>query len=228
MEYGQFCPIAKASEVIGEKWTVLIIREILMGGRRFGELQRGLGTISPTVLSRRLSDLESNGLIYKKSTSGLRGHEYFPTESCKQLLPILLELGNWGLKWAYENLQVEDYDVELLMLYLQRSVVPDKLPDGLTLFHFSFRDMPKKPDWWLLCENTNVEVCDKDPGKDTDVCIRTTVKTMTEIWMGKRLYRSAKKAGDIKITGNRYLADHLTSWIQSSPFGAIPSAENIL
>lgn len=228
MEYGQFCPIAKASEVLGEKWTVLIIREILMGGRRFSELQRGLGTISPTLLTRRLADLEANGLIYKKNISGARGHEYLPTESCKELQPVLLSIGNWGMRWAHENLRTEDYDVELLIIYLQRSILPDKLPSSETIIRFQFSDMAKKAEWWLICEGGKVEACDKDPGKDVDVYINTTVKTMTEIWMGKRTYRSARKADDIKVWGNTYLADHLTSWIQSSPFEALPPAENIL
>jgi DNA-binding HxlR family transcriptional regulator len=228
MEYGQFCPIAKASELIGEKWTVLIIREVLMGGRRFTELQRGLGTISPTVLARRLADLEANGLVFKKAQSGTRTHEYFPTESCKELLPVLLALGNWGMKWAHENLRTQDYDVELLMLYLQRSVLPDKLPATSTIIQFRFTDMPTKADWWLLCDGASVEVCDKDPGRDVDVFIRTTVRTMTDIWMGKRTYRMAKNAGEFSASGNRHLADHLTSWIKSSPFEAIPSAEKIL
>ena len=228
MEYGQFCPIAKASEVLGEKWTVLIIREILMGGRRFSELQRGLGTISPTLLTRRLADLEANGLIYKKTTSGARGHEYLPTESCKELQPILLSIGNWGMRWAHENLRTEDYDVELLIIYLQRSILPDKLPSSETIIRFQFSDMAKKAEWWLICEGGEVEACDKDPGKDVDVYINTSVKTMTEIWMGKRTYRSARKANDIKVWGNPYLADHLTSWIQSSPFEALPPAEDIL
>lgn len=228
MEYGQFCPIAKASEVIGEKWTVLIIREILMGGRRFSELQRGLGTISPTLLTRRLADLESNGLIYRKTASGARSHEYFPTESCKELLPVLLSLGNWGMKWARENLRTEDYDVDLLIIYLQRSVQPDKLPSAETIIKFQFTDMPEKGHWWLISDGTDIEACDKDPGKDVDVYFTTTVKTMTDIWMGNRSYRSARKADEISVTGNSYLADHLTSWMQSSPFETLPPAADIL
>lgn len=228
MEYGQFCPIAKASEIIGEKWTVLIIREILMGARRFSVLQRGLGTISPTLLTRRLSALEKNGLIYRKTISGSRGQEYHPTESAKELLPVLLSLGNWGMKWAHDNLRALDYDVELLMVYLQRSVQTDQLPETETIIRFNFNDMPEKGNWWLICEGGEVEACDKDPGKDIDVYFSTTVKTMTEIWMGKRSYRTARKADEISVTGNTYLADHLTSWMQSSPFEALPSAEEIL
>ena len=89
MEYGQFCPIAKATEIIGEKWTLLIIRELLMGGSRFNELQRGLALISPTILSRRLDSLSEHGLVLKKKIPGQRGFEYFPTESCQELLPLL-------------------------------------------------------------------------------------------------------------------------------------------
>ncbi|MEP3276160.1 MAG: helix-turn-helix domain-containing protein [Stappiaceae bacterium] len=228
MEYGQFCPIAKASELIGEKWTVLIIREILMGGNRFSELQRGLGTISPTLLTRRLADLETNGLIYRKTISGQRGHEYYPTEACKQLQPVLLSLGNWGLTWAHENLQTYDYDVELLLIYLERSIQTDKLPPSETIIQFSFSDMIEKANWWLIAENGSVEACDKDPGKDIDVYFHTTVKTMTDIWMKKISYREAKKAGELSITGNSYLAEHVSSWMHYTPFETLPPAEKIL
>src|SRR5210317_398916 len=99
MEYGQFCPIAKASEIIGEKWTVLIVRELLMGGTRFSELQRGLGLISPTLLSKRLDSLVEYGLVLKKKIPGQKGYEYLATESCKELLPVIRSLGDWGMRW---------------------------------------------------------------------------------------------------------------------------------
>ena len=89
MEYGQFCPIAKASEIVGEKWTILIIRELLMGSTRFNQLQRGLGLISPTILTKRLAMLVERGMIIRKRIPGQRGFEYHPTEPCKELLPIL-------------------------------------------------------------------------------------------------------------------------------------------
>ena len=97
MEYGQFCPIAKASEIIGEKWTLLIIRELLMGARRFNEMQRGLSLISPTILTKRLNSLVDHGLVLKKKIPGQQGYEYFPTESCRELLPIIKSLGDWGI-----------------------------------------------------------------------------------------------------------------------------------
>ena len=95
MEYGQFCPIAKSTEIIGEKWTLLIIRELLMGGSRFNELHRGLSLISPTILSKRLEALSEHGLVLKKKIPGQRGYEYFPTQSCKELLPIIRSKTGW-------------------------------------------------------------------------------------------------------------------------------------
>ena len=228
MEYGQFCPIAKASEIIGEKWTILIIREILMGSRRFSELQRGLGTISPTLLTRRLGDLEARGMILRKKATGQRSHEYFPTESCKELLPILLSLGEWGMRWARSNLRAQDYDVELLMLYLQRSVRPEKLPETETIVRFHFTDMTEKADWWLIASGEDVDACDKDPGKDVDVYFTTTVRTMADIWMGRTSYRRARRSEGLSIIGNTYLVENVSNWMEDCIFQELPAAENIM
>lgn len=229
MEYGQFCPIAKASEIIGEKWTILIIREILMGGTRFSEMQRGLGTISPTLLTRRLHDLEERGMIFRKKASGKRSYTYHPTASCKELMPIILTLGDWGMRWARSNLQAHDYDVELLMLYLERSICPEKLPETETIARFSFTDMTDKSEWWIVVADDAVEVCDKDPGKDVDVFFTTTVKTMADIWMGSETYRKAKRDKKISIVGNRYLVNNVTDWMENSNhFSSLPPAENIV
>ena len=146
MEYGQFCPVAKATEIIGEKWTVLIIREALMGSTRYSEFQRGLSLISPTLLAKRLDSLVNHGLLMKKKIRGQRGYEYFPTTSCKELLPIVRSLGDWGMRWARSNLTEKDYDVELLMLYLQRSIVPEKLLGNETVIRFRFTDISEYPD----------------------------------------------------------------------------------
>jgi DNA-binding HxlR family transcriptional regulator len=128
--YGQWCPIAKASEVLCERWTILIVRELLMGSTRFSELERGLGSISPTLLTRRLATLQEFDLVYKRRISGGRSHEYLPTAQCRELQPILLALGSWGMVWSKSRMQDADYDAALLMLYLQRSVIVEALsPD---------------------------------------------------------------------------------------------------
>ncbi|WP_282609821.1 helix-turn-helix domain-containing protein [Pelagibius sp. Alg239-R121] len=228
MEYGQFCPIAKASEILGEKWTILIVRELLMGSCRFNELQRGLGLISPTILSKRLAMLDERGLVYRKRISGQRGYEYHPTESCKQLLPILLSLGGWGMQWARTNMTESDYDVELLMLYLERSILPAKLPGGENVIKFHFSDIDDLSDWWIVVEGDEVDVCTTDPGKDVDVHFNTTVRVMTEVWIGEITYRKAKVAGLLTITGPRALTGNVSTWLSDSVFADLPDAGEIV
>ena len=228
MEYGQFCPIAKASEILGEKWTILIVRELLMGSTRFSQLQRGLGVISPTILTKRLVMLEEYGLVYRKRITGQRGHAYHPTDSCKELLPILLSLGGWGMRWARANLTESDYDVELLMLYLERSVVPEKLPGGEAVIQFRFKDIKKMSDWWIVVADNQLDVCTTDPGKDVDVYFNTTVRTMTDVWMGQRSYKKAISAGDLVVMGPRPLTRNIESWMPNCIFADLPAAAEIL
>lgn len=227
MEYGQFCPIAKASEIIGEKWTLLIIRELLMGGRRFSELQRGLGTISPTLLTRRLVHLEDRGMIIKRRISGQKGFEYLPTESCRMLLPILLSLGDWGMQWARSNLTSKEYDVGLLITNLQRSIQPDKLPMGDIVIHFKFTDVQERSTWWLVVQSEEIDICDKDPGKDVDVYITTTVKAMVDVWMGDATYRSVVTNGNMTVIGPRSLTDNISRWMKPSVFSGSASTASI-
>ncbi len=227
MEYGQFCPIAKATEIIGEKWTVLIIREALMGSTRYSEFQRGLSLISPTMLSKRLDSLVTHGLLMKKKIPAQKGYEYFPTTSCKELLPIVRSLGNWGMRWARSNLTKTDYDVELLMLYLQRSVVPENLPGNENVIRFKFADIEDLSEWWLVITGDEVDICVKDPGKEVDVYFTTTVKTMADIWMGDTTYRKAMAGGTLKIVGNRALTRNITAWMNLSSFANLPLARDI-
>jgi DNA-binding HxlR family transcriptional regulator len=227
MEYGQFCPIAKATEIIGEKWTILIVRELIMGATRFNELHRGLCLISPTLLSKRLDSLARNGLVLKKKIPGQKGYEYFATESCKELMPVILKLGEWGMRWARSNLTEKDYDVELLMLYLKRSIVPEKLVGKETVIRFKFTDVKEYADWWLVAHGNNLDLCVNDPGKDVDVYFTSTVKTMADIWMGDNSYRQAITDGSMKIVGDRGLTRNITSWMANSIFADLPPASQI-
>lgn len=227
MEYGQFCPIAKASEIIGEKWTLLIIRELLMGGSRFNELQRGLGLISPTLLSKRLNFLVEQGMALKKKIPGQQGYEYFPTDSCQQLLPVIKSLGDWGMRWARENLTDSDYDVELLMLYLQRSIKTDKLVGRETTIRFKFTDIDDLADWWLLVCGNDVDVCTRDPGKDVDIYFTGEVKTMVDIWMGSLSYKKAVRENHLKVVGPQALTRNFFAWMTPSVFADLPPAEEI-
>jgi DNA-binding HxlR family transcriptional regulator len=227
MEYGQFCPIAKALEILGERWTLLIVRELLMGATRFNEMQRGLNQISPSILTSRLNDLANAGIVIRKKIPGQRGYEYFLTEMGKDLYPVVSNLGEWGMRWARGKMDDSDIDLELLMLYLQRSVLADKLPGNETVIRFKFTDVDKFSDWWLVATDNNVDVCIRDPGKDVDIYFTTGLRTMIEVWMGDIPYRSAIKDGSMKVVGPSALTRDLTSWLSLSVFAGIPPATAI-
>ena len=159
MSYGQFCPIAKALEMLGERWTLLLVRELVMGSTRFNELQKGLRLMSPSLLAKRLKQLESDGLVVKRKIHGQKGYEYFATESCMELLPIIEEMGHWGMRWARGRLTEEDYDLDLLMLYLEKAVQPDKLVGTQTVIRFNFNDVAEFPSWWIVVEGDDKDVC---------------------------------------------------------------------
>ncbi|WP_195819257.1 winged helix-turn-helix transcriptional regulator [Roseobacter sp. MH60115] len=212
-QYNQFCPIAKATEILGEKWTILIVREILLGSTRFNELQRGLGDISPALLTNRLKMLEGKGMIARRRISGQRGYEYFPTEACKALLPVIISLGEWALLWARHTILDSDFDVEFLMFCLERSIDPSKLIGGETVIKFRFTDLAEQPNWWLLVQNGKAQVCLKDPGKDVNVYFDGSVRTMHDVWMGDRTYKDAMKSGDLSIQGDPALTRNVQSWL---------------
>ena len=218
MKYGQFCPIAKATEILGEKWTIIILREILMGACRFNTLQRGLGGISPALLTSRLKSLEEQGMVVRRKVSGQKGYEYYPTEACQALLPVLISMGEWGLVWARHNVLDEDFDVDFLIFYLERSVDPSKLIGNESVIRFKFTDLTEQSDYWLLVKNENIDLCLKDPGKDVDVYFTCTIRTMHDVWMGDRTYRDAIKSGDLYVHGEPSLTRNISSWLRPSIF----------
>lgn len=217
MQYGQFCPVAKATEILGERWTILIVRELLMGARRFSELQRALGGISPALLTARLKQFEDAGLVARRRVEGRSGFEYVPTAACEALLPVLKSLGDWGMVYTRSALTEDDFDVDFLMLYLGRSVDPAALPGGEAIIRFKFRGAPKE-DWWLVVENGKTDVCMIDPGRDVDVYVTTTLLTMHDVWMGDRSYREAIEAEEMVIEGEPALTRRISTWLRPSLF----------
>lgn len=218
MKYGQFCPIAKATEILGEKWTFLIIRELLMGGRRFNELQRGLGDISPALLTARLKSFEADGLIVRRRINAQRGYEYLPTPACEALMPVVIAMGEWGLCWARQTLTSMDFDVEFLMFYLERSVDPEQIPGNNAVIQFKFTDLAEQRNWWLLVNGTKAEVCITEPSREVDVWVTTTVRTMHDVWMGDRPYQDAIDAGDLIVEGDPELTRRMGQWLKPSVF----------
>ena len=227
MKYGQFCPVAKALEVLGEKWSLLIIRELHMGATRFNELQRGLTLISPTVLTKRLKELSDAELVLRKKIPGQRGYEYFLTQAGIETLPILTTVGKWGMRWARGDLRDTDLDVELLMLYLQRSIKTECLPGENAVIQFKFTDLEKLNYWWLLVKGCNVDICLENPGKEVDVYFTTDLRTMINCWMGDETYKAAIAAKRLSLVGPSALTRNIQHWISDSIFAGIPPAREI-
>lgn len=222
MNYNQFCPIAKAAEIVGERWTILILREILIGGRRFNTLQRGLGDISPALLTKRLKQLEEQNMVLRRKIPGQKGYEYFPTESCEALMPVLFALGEWGIIWAKNTVLDQDFDAEFLMLYLERSIDRNKFKGQETVIKFRFTDLDEQKDWWLMVKPERAEVCLKDPGRDVDVYFNCTVRTLSEIWMGDRTYRDAIQKGELMMDGDPVLTRNVSAWLRPGMFAQSP------
>lgn len=227
MEYGQFCPVAKAMELLGEKWTILILRELHMGATRFNELQRGLCLISPTILTKRLNDLADAEIILRKKIPGQRGYEYFLTEAGEETLPLIKTIGEWGMRWARGDIRDSELDVELLMIYLQRSLKTEKLPGNQSIIRFRFTDLEKFNNWWLIVKGCNVDICLEDPGYDVDVYFTTDLRTMINCWMGDETYKSAISDKRLNLVGPTALTRNVQHWISDSIFAGIPPARQI-
>ena len=212
-DYGQFCPVAKATELLGEKWMLLILRELLLGTHRYNEFQRALSRISPSLLIKRLKQLESAGIIVRKAQQGRKGHEYYLTPAGKELAPIVEHLATWGMRWAQGQLDEDELDVEFLMWDIQRRLQTDMLPDGETILCFIFNDLTTFKNWWLVVRNDEVDLCTENPGKDVDLYITTTLRNLVEIWKGDIEIKQAQRKELIKTQGNTQLAKTMPDWL---------------
>ena len=210
--YGQFCPVAKATEIVGEKWTLLILRELLLGTTRFNDFQRAVSRMSPTLLAKRLRSLEAAGIVIRKKISGQRGYEYRLTGAGKELAPLIEVLAIWGMRWARSQLTDDELDVEFLMRELQRRLRTELLPDGQTVLCLIFDELSIHKTWWLLIDGDVVDVCTEDPGKDVDLYLNSSVRTVVEVWSGDVDMRMALRDGSIKARGPRHLVRTLPEW----------------
>jgi len=235
IHYGQFCPVSKAAEVLGERWTILIIRELLLGTTRYSEFQRALSKISPTLLTKRLNELVACGLVLRKlnsapkpavtapaqrqgarsKTAGQPRATYHLTPAGQELKPLVLGLGEWGAKWARGQMRADELDVELLMTEFCRRIDSTKLPADRAVIGFAFPRLPKFAHWWIVFQpDRERELCVNHPGKDVDLQIRTNVLTLVEIWRGDTDLGAATKDGRLKVSGDPVLIRTLTSWLR--------------
>ena len=216
--YGQFCPVAKAMEVLDERWTLLIVRELLYGSTRFNELRRGVPRMSPTLLSKRLRSLERVGVIRREE---LNGHAiYTLTPSGQELRPLVEALGVWGLRWV-GTLGEEDYDPHLLFWDMRRKVPVRHWPRGRTTVHFHFEDVPSPADrWWFVVSGEDVDVCDADPGFEVSVAVSTRLRDLVRVWRGDMSW--PQLLAQAAIDGSSTARRSLPQWFGQSELAGVP------
>ncbi|HYH52865.1 MAG TPA: helix-turn-helix domain-containing protein [Solirubrobacterales bacterium] len=225
--YGQFCPVAQAAEVLTERWTLLVLRELLMGSTRFNELQRGVPRMSSSLLSKRLRELERSGLITREPLVGERGHAYELTPAGEALGPLVVNLGTWSRDHLKREISEEEADPALLMWDLRRSLRLERLPQEQVVVFFRFRDAGEgKRAWWLVAREENADLCFSDPGFGIDLQVDAETRAMAEVWVGKQELGAAMRSKRVRVTGPGHLVRSLPEWIGLSTFAyPDPAAE---
>ena len=219
IQYGQFCPIAKAAEIVAERWTPLVVHELLAGSTRFSDIRRGVPLMSQTLLSTRLKELERVGIVERRG-DGKHSREWHLTEAGTALGPVIHQLGLWGVRYAQDPLREDDLDVTVLVWNIKRRVDPGVFPGRRTTLCFEFPDVPEgKRQWWLVNERDAVDLCPFDPGFPVDLYVTTGIRTMIAVWFGKLTWEAGVRSGAIEVIGPRQLRDRLRSWFLLSPVG---------
>lgn len=215
--YGQFCPVALGAEIFAERWTPLILRELLAGGRRFSDIQRGVPRISRNLLVQRLESLTRSGIIDRRHAPTGRGHEYCLTDAGRELGAVVDALGTWGYKWASKDLTDEHLDPDFLMWAVRRNVRVDALPDERVVVSFRFR-RHRSRQFWLVLHRPDVDLCLFDPGFEVDVAIDADVEALARVCLGHLGLLQAVKAGQIELSGPSHRRRALCGWLGVTRF----------
>jgi len=203
--YGQFCPIALASETLAQRWMLLIVRELCAGATRFSEIRRGVPGISASLLKQRLDQLEHAGVVLRPRTRSGRPPAYVLTAAGEELRAVIESIGVWGQRWARE-IRDEDLDPGWLVWAMHRRLDTRALPPGRTVIELDFTDAPaRQRTFWLVCRDGAVDVCLKPPGFETDLTVTTSVRTLAEIWRGLRRLGPEMSGGRVRLDGGATL-----------------------
>lgn len=217
--YGEFCPVAKAMELLDERWTMLVVRELLAGSSRFNDLRRGNPKMSPALLTKRLRTLERAGVVEQRM---VRGHPtYTLTASGQDLAGVVEAVGAWGVRWI-SRLSDEDLDPHLLMWDIRRTVPVANWPRSRTVIAFEFTGpAPHASRWWLSVNGDEAEVCDHDLGFEVTATVRTSLRVLTEIWRGDRGWASAIGSQLVAITGSAAAQRAVPGWIGQGDLASV-------
>lgn len=223
--FGQFCPVAIASEVVGERWTPIILRELLAGADQFNALHRGIPRISRPLLAKRLRQLEKAGVISAQPLPGARGYRYALTDAGKELRGVIDALGTWGQRWT-ARVRRDTLDARFLMWNLRRRIELERLPPRRVVVRFHFTGAPDARRahslFWLLLQPSQVDLCVEDPGHEVDLYVEAELAAMAEVWLGETTLAEAVRRRRIGLSGPRELVRAFPTWLKLSRFAAVP------
>lgn len=217
VSYGQFCPIAKASEIFATRWTPLIVRELMAGARSFNDIHRSVPLISRAVLVARLRELDRHGVIERRLRAGGSGHEYRLTSAGEDLRAVIMALGQWGMTHTHDRIKRSDLDPALLIWGLRRRIDINALPDRRIVLRFEFAGVPasrtKFRIMWLVLGRSDVDVCMKDPGFAVDLTLRGNIRDYVEVYLGHTKWRDAAGTA-LRFDGDLRIAKALPVWLR--------------
>lgn len=219
--FGQFCPVALASETLTQRWMLLIVRELCAGATRFSEIRRGVPGISATLLKQRLDALARAGVIERSAVRGSPLLRYRLTAAGEELRPVLASIGTWGQRWA-RDINDADLDPGWLVWSMHRRIDTSRMPPGRTVIGLVFQDArPRDRRFWLVCTPPSVEVCLQPPGIDEDLVVTTAVRTLAEVWRGLRPIGPEITSGRMRLEGRAALRRALPRWLMLSVYAQI-------
>ncbi|QGG41880.1 winged helix-turn-helix transcriptional regulator [Aeromicrobium yanjiei] len=194
--YGQYCPITRSLEILGDRWTLLVVRDLVLGADRFNELARGLPGMSRALLSKRLGQLERAGLLVHEDD------RYRPTQACDELRPIIFGLAEWGARWAFGEPREDELDPTVLMWWIRAGIDPDVWGQRRTVLHVVLSE-GRRTRFWFVVDRGDVSLCFTDPGYDVDVLVEAPLGVLYQVWEGLLDLRTAARDGLVRLSGRR-------------------------
>ena len=217
ISYGQYCPLAMSSEFLCNRWTLLVLRELLLGSTSFNDIGRGVPRMSRTLLSSRLKELVEIGILAKQKSRKNTSSHYELTESGQALGPVVMSLAGWGQQWLEVEPSLKNFDTDVLMWDIRRNTNPfDELPDPF-IVHFCLTDVPEnESDYWLVFEKGHVDLCHIDESFKVDVELVVSVRKLTKVWMGWEDFSTAVADGSLTLDGPKKYTSIAEKWLGHS------------
>ena len=219
-DYGEFCPISLATSVLCERWTLQIVREMLLGATRFSEFQAHMPRLSPSLLKTRLRFLEEQGVLIRKQEAGKRGATYHLTPKGRALQPVLSELGKWGMSWVHDHISDEELNATTLLRDIAAAVKVEELPSGDSLIQITIEDLPDFPKQYIRIRDGGCELCEVETGHEVDVYITAGLKVLHQVWYGDIGLLKAKDTGKLKVVGHSDYVRNVSRWFGISAYSA--------